>query len=353
MDDLNNTSAGFKTVVNSKAVQHHFINNSKGTQVGICNFGARITHFKVLNHLKLSYDIVLGFDDIQGYFNANERYHGVTVGPYANRIGGAKFSTPLKEYYLDANDGQNTLHSGSAGFHDEVWEFESLHSNSVSLKLTHQHLKGGFPADIVCKVSFSLNDDNELCIDYLAIANQDTIINLTNHAYFNLNGEGNGTILNHQVQINADKFVAIDASSIPTGELKNVGQTPFDFRKFKLITNDIETDDDQLKNGNGYDHSFHLLKTNQNLSFAAAAIGDESKIKLEVFTTEPGVQFYTGNFLNGKDEGKSGVFYEKQTGFCFETQHHPDSPNQPQFPSTFLAMNKEFKSSTIYKVSFG
>lgn len=344
-------SAAFETVRNSKMVQQHFISNSEGTKVGICNFGARITHFIVSNYLNLPYDIVLGFNDIESYLQANERYHGVTVGPFANRIGGAKFIIQAKEYKLDTNDADNTLHSGSAGFQDEVWEIESVNTNSVSLKVTHQHLKGGFPADIICKVTFTLNDDNELRMDYHAIANHDTIINLTNHAYFNLNGEGSGTILNHQVQINADRFVEINESSIPTGKLKNVSQTPLDFIDFKSISKDIEIENRQLKNGNGYDHSFHLLKTDQNLSFAAAAIGDESKIKLEVLTTEPAVQFYTGNFLNGKDKGKGGKFYEQRTGFCFETQHHPDSPNHPQFPSTFLAKGEEFYSTTIYKIS--
>ena len=349
--DLLSISAAFKKVINKKVVQHYFLQNSQGTKVGICNYGARITHFIVLNGQNLFCDIVLGFNDIDGYLNANERYHGVTVGPFANRIGGAKFTLQSKNYFLDANDGENTLHGGSAGFHDQVWEITSVNAHSVALQFTHQHLKGGFPADIVCKVIFTLTDDNELKIDYQAIANQNTIINLTNHAYFNLNGEGSGTILNHQIQINAEKFVEINESSIPTEKLLEVNETPFDFRDFKTIDKDIEANVEQLKNGNGYDHSFELMNTAGDLSFAASAIGDQSKIKLEVFTTEPAVQFYSGNFLNGKDKGKTNVFYEKRSGFCFETQHHPDSPNQPHFPSTFLAEGEEFNSTTIYKVS--
>lgn len=348
--NLQSISSAYEVEIDDQNVQHYFINNNKGTKVGICNYGARITHFVVLNSLEQLIDIVLGFNDIQSYLNASERYHGVTVGPFANRIGNANFQLENKTYQLEANNGNHTLHSGSAGFHDKIWDVIAVTENEISLQVSHANLAGGFPGDITCSVVFTLTEDDELKMQYYAKTNEDTVINLTNHAYFNLNGEGSGNILNHQVKINADKFVAIDDESIPNGELIDVNQTPFDFRKYKSIEKDIEVADAQLKNGNGYDHSFELNKTDDDLSFAGAAIGDKTNINLEVYTTEPAIQFYTGNFLNGKDKGKSDVFYERRTGFCFETQHHPDSPNQAHFPNTFLAKNGEFNSTTIYKI---
>lgn len=349
--DIQSISTAFKKEINGQLIQQVFLENIKGTKVGICNYGARITHFIVSDFQNQPTDIVLGFNNIESYIQANERYHGVTVGPFANRIGNAKFQLDDKTYQLEANDGDHTLHSGSVGFHDLVWLVSAVQENEITLKINHQHLSGGFPGDIDCSITFTLTDEDELKMKYHSRTNEDTVINLTNHAYFNLNGEGSGTILNHQVQINAYKFVEIDESSIPTGKVIEVDQTPFDFRNPKIILHDIEVDDLQLKNGNGYDHSFELDKKDTGLSFSASAIGDKSKIKLEVFTTEPAMQFYSGNFLNGKDKGKSGIYYERRTGFCLETQHHPDSPNQPNFPSTFLAKGEEFNSTTIYKIS--
>jgi len=349
--DLESISQAFKTTINQKVVEHYFIQNIKGTKVGICNYGARITHFIILDSEYQAIDIVLGFNDIESYVNANEHYHGATVGPFANRIAYSKFKLGEKEFELNSNDGLNTLHSSTAGFHNKVWKVINISTNEICLQIAHKNLSGGFPGNIVCSITFTLTDDDELVMKYHAKSNQNTVINLTNHAYFNLNGEGNSDVLAHVVKINANSFVEINQKSIPTGKLKKVDLTPFDFRAFKSIGNDIEVDDEQLKNGNGYDHSFELNETNNQLNFAAAAIGDKSKIKLEVYTTEPAMQFYTGNFLNGKDKGKSSNFYGRRTAFCFETQHHPDSPNQPQFPSTFLAKGQEFISTSIYKVS--
>lgn len=349
--DLELISSAFKKNIKQKVIQHYFIKNKKNTIVGICNYGARITHFIITGSKNQVTDIVLGFNDSESYSIANERYHGATVGPFANRIANSKFKLGDSEFQLSNNDGLNTLHSGAAGFHDKVWKVVNRCENEISLQLTHENLMGGYPGDIDCAISFTLTDGDELVMNYQAKSNQDTVINLTNHAYFNLNGEGSSDVLSHLVKINANSFVEIDSTAIPTGNRKKVNETPFDFRDFKSIDNDIDEDNEQLKNGNGYDHSFELNKTDNDLSFAAAAIGDKSNIKLEVFTTEPAVQFYTGNFLNGKDKGKSGVFYDKRTAFCFETQHHPDSPNQVHFPSTFLAKDEEFKSTTIYKVS--
>lgn len=348
--ELQSISAAFKKVINGEIIQHYFLENSKGTKVGICNYGARITHFLVHDFENRITDIVLGFNNIEGYEQAHELYYGATVGPFANRIAEGKFNLGDQEFRLDTNNGLNILHSGSAGFHDKFWDVTAVTKNEISLQIKHPHLAGGFPGDMECSIIFTLTDDNELKMQYHAKISEDAVINLTNHAYFNLNGEGSGTILNHQVQINANRFVEIDESSIPTGRLIDVDHTAFDFRNLKIIDKDIKAKDQQLENGNGYDHSFELNKTHKDLRFAAVAIGDKSKIKLEVFTTEPAVQFYTGNFLNGKDKGKCGVFYESRTAFCFETQHHPDSPNQAHFPSTLLEKGGEFNSITIYKI---
>ncbi|TKC00141.1 aldose epimerase family protein [Pedobacter cryophilus] len=345
---LQKLKEGFSKIIQSQSVQLHFLENNNGLKVGICNYGARITHFFVPD--KGNTDIVLGFDNLEGYLNATERYHGVTVGPFANRINDAQFILDGITHQLEANNGKNSLHGGSSGFHNKIWDILEVERNTITLKVTNSDREGGFPGNLACQITFTLTNENELRMDYSAISDQNTVINLTNHAYFNLNGAGNGDILNHQVKIDADEFVEIDETCIPTGKLLKVADGAFDFRKPKPIGQDINIENDQLLMGNGYDHSFVLNKNENDFTFAATAKGDLTAITLEVYTTEPAMQFYTGNFLNDLDKGKMGKIYKARTGFCFETQHHPDSPNQPQFPSTFLAANQEFKSATVYKI---
>jgi aldose 1-epimerase len=339
---------GFSQIIQSKPVQLHFLENDKGLAVGICNYGARITHFFIPDENNT--DIVLGFNNLDGYLNAMERYHGVTVGPYANRINNAQFTLEHTTYQLEINNGKNSLHSGTTGFHHKIWDILEVKKNTITLEVTNSDGEGGFPGNLNVQITFTLNNDNELKMDYSAISDQNTVINLTNHAYFNLNGEGSGTILNHHVKIDADEFVAIDETCIPTGELLNVEDSPFDFRTFKTIGQQITEVNKQLLMGAGYDHSFVLNKNENEFNFAAAAVGDLTGITLEVYTTEPAMQFYSGNFLNDQDKGKMDKSYKARTGFCFETQHHPDSPNQPQFPSTYLKAKQAFKSATVYKV---
>lgn len=345
---LRKLKVGFSQTIHSKSVQLHFLENDFGLVVGICNYGARITHFFIPDESNT--DIVLGFNDLDGYLNAIERYHGVTVGPYANRINNAQFILDDTTYQLEINNGKNSLHSGTTGFHHKIWDILKVEKGAITLKVKNADGEGGFPGNLCCQITFTLNNDNELRMDYSAVCDQNTVINLTNHAYFNLNGEGNGTILNHQVKINADEFIAIDQTCIPTGELFKVEGSPFDFRAFKTIGQDISEKNKQLSMGSGYDHSFVLNKKENEFSFAASAIGELTGIALEVYTTEPAMQFYSGNFLNDQDKGKMDKSYKARTGFCFETQHHPDSPNQPQFPTTYLKANREFKSATVYKV---
>lgn len=330
-----------------KPVKLYFLEN-KHVRVGICNYGARITHFIVRN-ADSELDIVLGFNSIDEYVSAeNEFYYGVTVGRFANRIAGATFAINNKTYVVDANNGGNCLHSGPTAFHNKVWDVLEVKNKSISLTVNSPDGECGFPGNLLCTVVFTLTDENELIINYSAKSDADTVINLTNHAYFNLNGEGSGTILNHSFCINADAFVSINQNCIPNGDFSDVTDTPFDFRESKSIMDEISLNNQQLKFGNGFDHSYAINQT-EIVNFAASAKGDQSGLTLEVYTTQPGMQFYTGNYLNG-DVGKSGEPYNARTGFCFETQHHPDSPNQPNFPSTVLKAGEQFKSTTVYKV---
>lgn len=346
----NKLKEAFQNNINGSDTDVYFLQNQLDTKVGICNYGARITHFIVKTNKGEFIDVVLGFNSLEDYQNANERYHGVTVGPFANRIAAGKFELDGELYQLEKNNGQNSLHGGFTGFHDKVWEVTEVSANSIKLTVTTALGEAGFPGGLVVSIKYTLTDDNELLMDYHAETERNTIINLTNHAYFNLNGEQDGDITKHTVQINAKSFVAINNECIPFGK-KSVENTPFNFREPKAIDKDLSADDEQLIAGGGYDHSFELKdEANDELIFAASAQGDKSGLKLEVFTTEPAIQFYSGNFLMGNDKGKSDVFYVKRSGFCLETQHHPDAPNHSNFHSTLLKAGEIFSSKTIYKI---
>ncbi|HEX7366777.1 MAG TPA: aldose epimerase family protein [Pelobium sp.] len=344
---LKDLDEAFKKTINGKQVGIYWLKNDE-VRVGICNYGARITHYIVANGAA-ALDIVLGFDSIDEYLDKeNEFYYGVTVGRFANRIEDAKFSLNGKTYHLEANNGGNSLHSGSIAFHNRAWDVEQANENQVNLSIFSTDGEGGFPGNLSCEVIFTLTEENELIINYSAKSDEDTVVNLTNHSYFNLNGAGNGTILNHQIRINANEFVPIKENCIPKGNFETVAGTPFDFLEAKTVERDLNQQNEQLKFGNGYDHSF-AINQNELLNFAAAAKGDKTGLTLEVYTTQPGMQFYTGNYLNGH-RGKLGGKYSAQTGFCFETQHHPDSPNQAAFPSTVLKKDATFKSTTVFKI---
>lgn len=351
MINFDEIDKAFERVVAGKQVSLNFIENARGVKVGICNYGARITHFIVPANEEQSVDIILGFKNIEDYFNASDPYHGATIGRFANRIGNGKFSLNGTDYKLALNNGPNSLHGGD-GFQKKIWDIIELSENMISLSVLSKDGDDGFPGALSCTVKFTLQDNNELIVDYSATTDKDTIINLTNHAYFNLNGEGNGNILNHEVRINSTSIIAIDENAIPTGEIIAVANTPFDLTSPKEIATLINSDHQQIKMGNGYDHSFVLDKSKGDLSFAAIAKGDRTGIILEVSTTEPGMQFYTGNFLDGSLIGKSDKPYGFRGGFCFETQHHPDSPNRPEFPTAVLKAGENFKSCTIFKVIF-
>lgn len=350
MRDLNSVRNFFVPLDYKDSCHFIVLENKARTQIGISDYGARITHF-VVNTEEDPVDIVLGFDKLEDYFNAKEKYHGVSVGPYANRIANGKFDLNGKEYTLIQNNGTNCLHGGNIGFHNRFWNVEEQTKNAVTLSLLTEEGEEGFPGGLTVKVKYTLGEDNDLTIEYFAESKYDTPLNLTNHAYFNLNGAEKNDITDHLIKINAHKFAVVDGDCIPTGELREVSKTPFDFREEKAISRDINAEDEQLTIGKGYDHSFHFKDDNNaDLIFVASAQGDISGIALEVYTTEPAMQFYTGNYLGSGDVGKGKVTYKDRSGFCFETQHHPDSPNRLEFPSTILKAGDKFYSKTIYKV---
>lgn len=342
----------FGTLPDGSAVQLYTLTNASGMEVGIINYGGIVTSIKVPDRDGKIGDVVLGFDNIDG-FAKNPPYFGAIIGRYGNRIGQAQFTLDGKTYKLFANNNGNTLHGGMKGFDKVMWQSESFEKPGevgVVLNRTSADGEEGFPGNLTVKVTYTLTDANELAIDYSAKSDKPTIVNLTNHAYFNLAGEGAGDILSHVVTLNADRFTPVDKTLIPLGELANVEGTPFDFRKATPIGERIDADHEQLKLGGGYDHNFVINGEGSDLKLAARVEEPKSGRVMEVRTTEPGVQLYTGNFLDGL-AGKAGHAYSKRNGFCLETQHFPDSPNKPSFPTTRLNPGDEYRSRTVYAFS--
>ncbi|MGK9117233.1 aldose epimerase family protein [Olivibacter jilunii] len=341
----------FKTKGGDKSSALIILKNNRGMQVALTNYGARIVSMIVPDKTGSSVDVVLGFNNILDYLHADELYHGATIGRYANRISNGTFELGGIPYKIEPNNGPNALHGGKNGFHTKIWDRRINNPNQVTFYYTSPDGEEGFPGTLTVSVDYLLTDENELQINYRANSDKDTIINLTNHAYFNLDGEGSGSIVDHIVEIAAETFLPINEVQIPLGELRPVSDSAFDFRKPKRISSGISSDDEQIqKGGGGYDHTFVLNEANKDgKKVAASAFSEKSGIMLEVLTTEPGIQFYTGNALTGKDKGKSGNHYAKQHAFCFETQHFPDAPNQAQFPSPILKAKQPFRSQTIYR----
>ena len=335
------------------SVYIYTLTNSKGMEARITNYGGILVSLVVPDKSGKLDDIVLGYDSLSGYIK-NSPYFGALIGRYGNRIAKGKFTLEGKEYSLAVNNGANTLHGGLKGFDKVVWDAKERKGKSgLSLVLTYLSKDGeeGYPGNLRVKVVYTLTDNNELKIDYTATTDKATVVNLTHHSYFNLAGAGMGDILSHELTINASKFTPIDEGLIPTGELKDVAGTPFDFTKPAQIGSRINADDQQLKFGKGYDHNFVLERKGKGMTLAARAEEKTTGRVMEVFTTEPGVQFYSGNFLDGTNIGKKGAAYKFRYGFCLETQHFPDSPNEPKFPSTVLKPGKKYSTSTVYKFS--
>ena len=296
-------------------------------------------------------DMVLGYDSLDSYVANNSPYFGAIIGRYGNRIAHGKFTLGGKTYSLPKNNGDNTLHGGTRGFDKVIWRARPVQDG---VELTHISPDGdqGFPGTLTTVVGYTVAG-SALHIEYSATTDKDTVVNLTNHSYFNLAGQGNGDILEHQLQINGLRFTSIDSAMIPTGELRPVAQTPFDFRTPHAIGEHINADDEQIRNGRGYDHDWVLDRGGDNLVEAAQAYDPKSGRVLRVLTTEPSIRFYTGNFLDGSIRGKQGRVYRMRYGFCLETQHFPDSPNRPAFPSTELKPGQQYHSVTVFEFGTG
>jgi aldose 1-epimerase len=325
--------------------------NEKGMEVTITNWGATIVSVLVPDRSGNKADVVLGYDDLQGYLG-DSAFLGCTVGRYGNRIAKGRFSLGGKEYKLAQNDGENHLHGGIAGFNKKLWEAEQTSGDgSVGVRMKYLSKDGeeGYPGNLDVAVTFSLDNENRLKIDYLATTDKETVVNLTNHAYFNLKGDAPGNVLGHEVMINADRFTPVNSGLIPTGELRAVEGSPMDFRKSTAIGKRIDAEDEQIRFGRGYDHNWVINQAGTAPWLAARVHEPQTGRVLEVFTTEPGIQFYSGNFLDGSIKGKKGTAYEHRYGFCLETQHYPDSPNQPNFPSTVLRPGQTYQTTTVYR----
>ena len=337
----------FADTVNGKAVKLYTLRNKNGMAVEISNYGATLVSIHVPDKDGNDGNVLLGYDSIQGFYNGKS-YFGCVVGRYANRIAKASFKLEGKEYHVPQNDGLNSLHGGINSIDKQVWDVRVM-NDAIRLTTVSKDGDNGYPGNLKLTVVYSLRTDNSLVIDYTAVTDKPTVLNISNHAYFNLTGDPSKTILDHEIKINADAFTPVDSTLIPTGELKKVSGTPFDFTQFKKIGKDIDQQDQQLIFGKGYDHNFVLNKTTGTLP-VVEVMEKTSGRKMEVFTTQPGVQFYTGNFLNGTEVGR-GVAYQQRTGFCLETQQFPDAPNQTAFPSTVLKPGETWKSQTTYKFS--
>ena len=328
------------------------LTNIRGVSVSIISYGATIVSINVPDKDGVMSDIALGFSSLEGYLQENNPFFGSTVGRYANRIARGKFTLNGKEYTLAANNGVNHLHGGLRGFDKVLWAVKESGGNDnagITLEYVSPDGEEGYPGTMKVSVGFILTDKNELHVNYSAVSDADTIVNLTNHTYFNLNGRGD--ILGHVLKINASSFTPVDETLIPTGEIKPVAGTPFDFTLPEKIGAWINADDEQIKYGAGYDHNF-ILFNNDLRNPAAEAFSPDTGRLLQIFTTEPGLQFYSGNFLGDTlTDCKDGLIYKRRSGFCLETQHFPDSPNKPMFPSTLLKAGDRFTSKTIYRFS--
>ncbi|MAW94864.1 MULTISPECIES: aldose epimerase family protein [unclassified Leeuwenhoekiella] len=348
------TKSDFGMFQDSIPVEKYALVNANGMEVDVITYGGIITSLKAPSQDSTFQDVVLGFDSLDQYVEGSP-YFGAIIGRYGNRIAKGEFKLDGETYKLPANDGENSLHGGTAGFDKVVWNAEEVKDgDNVGLKLTYLSPDGdmGYPGNLETTVTYTLQADNTLMVKYEATTDKPTVVNLTQHSYFNLSGDFDKTILDTEIMINADQYLPVDAGLIPTGELKSVAGTPFDFNKPKKIGAEINEENDQLKKGLGYDHCWILNGTGGEMKLAATALDPESGRFMEIMTTEPAIQFYTGNFLDGTLTQKGGEgTYAYRSGFCLETQHYPDSPNQADFPSTVLKPGEKYETTTSFKFS--
>ena len=345
--------APFGKLPDGRAVDLFTLTNSKGMVAKITNYGAIVVALIVPDRAGHLDDVVLGYDNLDGYI-AKSPFFGAIVGRYGNRIAKGQFALDGKTYTLARNDHANHLHGGVVGFDKVLWSATPVTGKkSVGLELRYLSKDGeeGYPGNLTVAITYTLTDDNKLKIDYVATTDKTTVANITHHGYFNLDGAGSGDILGEELLINADRFTPVDRGLIPTGELRPVKGTPLDFTQPTAIGARINNQDEQLKNGGGYDHNWVLNRTGAGLSLAAKLTSPKTGRVMEVLTTEPGLQFYSGNFLDGSITGKGGKVYARRSGLCLETQHFPDSPNQPSFPSTVLKPGETYKTTTVFRFS--
>ena len=341
----------FQATINGKHTDLYILKNKEGNEVAITNYGGAIVAIMVPDKNGNRANVIQGHDNIQDVINSPEPYLSTLIGRYGNRICNGKFQLSNKEYSLPINNGPNSLHGGKKGFNAKVWDALQMNEQSLVLKYVSPYGEEGYSGEVKVTVVYTFSDDNELVIDYMATTNKKTIINLTNHGFFSLTGIANPTptIDDLVCEINADFYLPIDNTSIPTGEIRFVEGTPFDFRSPKPVGQDINADNEQITNGAGYDHCYVLNKKEEGeLSFAARITEQKSGRTMEVFTTEPGVQLYTDNWADGYS-GQNGATFPRRSGICFEAQHFPDSPNRPYFPSLVLKQGEQYKQKTIYK----
>ncbi len=341
----------YQSTIDGKPTDLYVLKNSSGMQVAFTNYGGRMVSLVVPDKKGKPTDVVIGFDSVSGFVKSSEPYFGATIGRYGNRIAKGKFSLEGKNYQLTINNGVNTLHGGTVGYQAVMWDGKQLGDSAVVFTYLSKDGEQGFPGNLNVKVTYTLTAKNEIKMDYEATTDKPTVVNLTNHAYFNLNGSGSGTINDHVVQINADKYTPVDSVLIPTGTNEPVKGTPFDFTTPQTIGSRVNEKNVQLINGKGYDHNFVLNAATSGLTKAAVVTGDKSGIVMTIYTQEPGLQFYGGNFMNSKNNMKRGSKDDFRTAFAMETQHFPDSPNQPSFPSTELKPGQVYRTQSIYQFS--
>jgi aldose 1-epimerase len=341
----------FQTLIDGKEVHLYWIEN-ENIKVAFTNYGGRIVSLLVKDTKDKFVDVAVGMKSITDYKNSTEPYFGATIGRVGNRNAKGKFTLNGKRHTIPINNGKNTLHGGPKGYQDVVWEANKTDKKTIVFIYLSPDMEMGFPGNLSVRVTYSVTTDNELKMEHEASTDKPKVVNLTNHAFFNLNGEGNGTILNHIVQFNANKYTPVDSSLIPTGKIATVTATPFDFIVPHTIGERIETKNKQLENGSGYDHNFVLSEKKANGMYTVGSvIGDKSRIIMTVETKEPGIQFYSGNFMKSKNTFKSGAKDDFRTAFALETQHFPDAPNQPNFPSITLNPDSTYHTKSIYKFS--
>jgi aldose 1-epimerase len=343
----------FGTMPDGKKADLYTLTNSNGLIAKITNYGCIVTELHVPDRNGKIDDVVLGYDSLDDYIKETP-YFGAVVGRYGNRIAKGKFTLNGQEYTLAVNNDKNHLHGGIVGFDKVLWHAEAMHSDDgPALKLSYISPDGeeGYPGNLSCTVIYTLTNNDELMISYEARTDKATPINLTQHSYFNLEGHNAGDILDHEIMINADHFTPVDSTLIPTGELKPVKDTPMDFKTSTAIGARIDQDDQQLEFGGGYDHNWVLNNKNGDFALACSVYEPKTGRVMDTYTTEPGMQFYAGNFLDGSNVGKNDAVYNHRNGFCLETQHFPDSPNQPDFPSVILEPGKKYQQLTAYRFS--